>query len=309
MGIRTAGQRPARVKLLDDDVIVRGQDGSPALCTITSLQSVLTVVPHLGQAEIHGAGSPLRVLPGKYAQLGGGQPQSTGLRAGDVTKAIPEEVLQHLAGSEVPLGQGDPVKWEDTVRTLKTGKVEIRLDDTSTLTLGSQSILKLSKHDPQTQQTQVDFSQGYLRANVAEVVQAGASFLVNTMTAAIRARGTSFLVEAQPDRTKVYCTESEVAVRNIDPAVVGDVTVHAGEYTTVIRGRPPSTVLQYSVGALVKAMNATNMNPSPQGWYIGSLSHGQSVATVVAIAAAGGATAAILIPTLTGGTTISPSKP
>src|SRR5215472_6990791 len=34
MEVRTAGQRSARVKLLDDDVIVRGQDGSPALCTI-----------------------------------------------------------------------------------------------------------------------------------------------------------------------------------------------------------------------------------------------------------------------------------
>ena len=307
LAVRTFGERPARVKLPRDDVIVQGQHGSTALCTITSFEAVHTILPLLGYAEIHGAGPPLRVSPGKYAQSGPGQRQSASARAGVVTRAIPEEVVRHPSGSEAPLGEGDPVNWEDLVCTLKTGKVEIRLDDTSVLTLGNQSILKLSQHDPQTQQTQVDFSQGYLRANVAELVQAGAIFLVNTTTAAIRARGTSFLIEAQPNRTKVYCTEGQVVVRNIDPAVVGEVTLHAGDYTTVVRGRPPSILLQYSVGALVEAMNATNVNPPPEGWHIGSLSHGASVGVVVAITS--GATAAILIPTLTGGAPVSPSQP
>src|SRR5262249_10857713 len=240
LAVRTFGARPARVKLPRDDVIVQGQHGSTALCTITSFKAVHTISPLLGYAAIHGAGPPLRVSPGQYAQLGAGPPQSAGPRAGEVTRAIPEEVVRHPSGSEAPLGEGDPVNWEDLVGTLKTGKVEIRLDDTSVLTLGNQSILKLSQHDPQTQQTQVDFSQGYLRANVAELVQAGAIFLVNTTTAAIRARGRSFLIEAQPNRTKVYCTEGQVVVRNIDPAVVGEVTLHAGDYTTVVRGRQPS---------------------------------------------------------------------
>jgi len=305
--VRTAGGRPARVKLPGNELIVRSEDGSPAFCTITSLQAGLTIVPVLGQAEIRGAGPPLRVSLGKYAQLGAGSPQSAGPRAGEVTQVIPQEVVQHLLGSEIPLGPGDPVKWGDTVRTLKTGKVEIRLDDTSVLTLGSLSILRLSKHDPQTQQTQVDFSQGVLRAQIAELVQAGATFLVNTTTAAIRARGASFLVEAQPDRTRIYCTEGEVTVRNIAPQVVGEATVHAGEYTTVLRGQPPSAVLQFSVGALVKAMGATDVNAPPEGWHIGSLSHGASVGTVVAVS--GGVAAAILIPTLSGGGPVSPSKP
>ena len=305
--VRTDGEQAARVKLPGDEVIVQGQDGSPALCTITSLRAVLTIVPHLGQAEIQGAGPPLRVVPGWYAQLGAGKPLPPGARAGAVTKAIPEEVVLHPSGSEAPLGEGDPVNWEDLVGTLKTGKVAIRLDDTSVLALGTQSRLRLRRQDLRTQQTQVDFSQGYLRANVAELVQAGAIFLVNTTTAAIRARGTSFLIEAQPNRTKVYCTEGQVVVRNIDPAVVGEVTLHAGDYTTVVRGRPPSILLQYSVGALVEAMNATNVNPPPEGWHIGSLSHGASVGVVVAITS--GATAAILIPTLTGGAPVSPSQP
>ena len=305
--VRTGGDRSARIRLPGDDVIVQGQGGSPALCTITSAEAAFTILPRLGHAEIRGAGPPQPVSTGYYAQSGAVPPQSTGPRAGEVTNAIPQEVLQHLPGSEIPLRQGDPVKWEDTVRTLKTGKVEIRLDDASTLTLGPLSILRLSKHDPQTQQTQVDFSQGYLRANVAELVEASATYLVNTQTAAIRARGTSLLVKAQPDRTRIYCTEGEVAVRNLDPAVVGEVTLHAGEYTTVVRGQPPSAVQQFSVGALVKAMSATNVNPAPKGWYIGSLSHGASVATVVAIT--GGVTAAILIPTLSGGTEVSPSRP
>ena len=305
--VRTPGERPARVKLPDDEVIVQGQDGSPALCMVSSLEAILTILPLMGHAEIHGAGPSLLVPPGKYAQLGAG-PQSAGSRAGEITKALPQEVVQHVQGSELPLAQGDPVKWVDTVRTLITGKVEIRLDDASTLTLGSLSLLRLSKHDPQTQQTQVDFYGGYLRANIAELVQAGTTFLVNTQTAAISGRGTSFLVEAQPDRTKIYCTGGEVAVRSVTPAVAGEVTLHTGEYTTVLRGKPPSTVLQYSVGALVKAMSATNVNPTPERWHIGSLSHGSSVGTVV-VAVTGGATAAILIPTLTGGGPVSPSQP
>ena len=307
LGVRTVGERSARVRLPGDNIIVQGEDGSPALCTITSFEAVHTILPLFGYAEIHGSGPPLRVSPGKYAQLGPGQPQPAGSPAGEVTKAIPQEFVQHLTGSEVPLAQGDPVNWGDTVRTLENGKVEIRLEDTSTLRLSSLSILRLSKHDPQTQQTQVDFSQGYLRANVAELAQAGATFLVNTTTAAIRARGTSFLTEAEPKRTKVYCTEGQVVVRNIDPAVVGEVTLHAGDYTTVPRGKPPSVVLQYSVGGLVGAMNATEVNAPPESWHIGSLSHGASVGAVVAITS--GATAAILIPTLGGGGPVSPSQP
>jgi ferric-dicitrate binding protein FerR (iron transport regulator) len=307
--VRTDGEHAARVKLPGDEVIVQGQDGSPALCTITSLRAVLTIVPHLGQAEIQGAGPPLRVVPGQYAQLGAGRPQPSGARAGAVTRAIPEEVVRHPSGSEAPLGEGDPVNWEDLVGTLKTGKVEIRLDDTSVLALGSQSRLRLRRQDPQTQQTQVDLPQGYLRADVAEIFQTGAIFLVKTQTAAIRARGTSFLVQAQQNRTRVYCTGGQVAVRNVDPVVAGEVTVHGGEYTTVVREQPPTVVLQFSVRALVKAMSATNVNPPRQGWYIGSLSHGESVATVVAVTAGAGATAAVLIPALTGGTTVSPSQP
>ena len=307
--VRTDGEQAARVKLPGDEVIVQGQDGSPALCTITSLRAVLTIVPHLGQAEIRGAGPPLRVVPGWYAQLGAGKPLPPGARAGAVTKAIPEEVVLHPSGSEAPLGEGDPVNWEDLVGTLKTGKVEIRLDDTSVLALGTQSRLRLRRQDLRTQQTQVDFPEGYLRADVAEIFQTGATFLVKTQTAAIRARGTSFLVQAQQNRTRVYCTGGQVAVRNVDPVVAGEVTVHGGEYTIVVRRQPPTVVLQFSVRALVKAMSATNVNPPRQGWYIGSLSHRESVATVVAVTTAAGATAAVLIPALTGGTNISPSQP
>ena len=307
--VRTDGEQAARVKLPGDEVIVQGQDGFPALCTITSLRAVLTIVPHLGQAEIQGAGPPLRVVPGWYAQLGAGKPLPPGARAGAVTKAIPEEVVLHPSGSEAPLGEGDPVNWEDLVGTLKTGKVAIRLDDTSVLAVGTQSRLRLRRQDLRTQQTQVDFPEGYLRADVAEIFQTGATFLVKTQTAAIRARGTSFLVQAQQNRTRVYCTGGQVAVRNVDPVVAGEVTVHGGEYTIVVRRQPPTVVLQFSVRALVKAMSATNVNPPRQGWYIGSLSHRESVATVVAVTAAAGATAAVLIPALTGGTNISPSQP
>jgi ferric-dicitrate binding protein FerR (iron transport regulator) len=305
--VRTVGRRPARVKLPVDDIIVQGQDSSPALCTIASLKAALTVLPLLGHAEIHGAGPPLRVSPGEYAQLPTGPPQSAGSRAGEVTRAMPEVVVRRTTGSEVSLGPGDAVNWQDLVGTLKTGKVEIQLYDTSVLTLGSLSSLKLRQRDPQTQQIQVDFPEGYLRAMLAELPQAAATFLVNTLTAAVRGRGTSFLVEAQRDRTKVYCTEGAVAVRNVDSAVAGEVTLHDGEFTMVVRGRPPSAVMQFSVGALVKAMDATDVNTPTQGWHIGYLSHGASVGTVVALT--GGATAAILIPTLTGGGPVSPSKP
>jgi ferric-dicitrate binding protein FerR (iron transport regulator) len=305
--VRTVGGRPARVKLMDDDIIVQGQDGSPALCTIASIEAALTVLPLLGHAEIHGAGPPLRVSPGEFAQLAAGPPQSANSRAGEVTRAIPEVVVRRTTGSEVSLGPGDAVNWQDLVGTLKTGKVEIQLDDTSVLTLGRLSSLQLRQRDPQTRQTQVDFPEGYLRARVAELPQAAANLLVDTLTATIRGRGTSFLVEAQRDRTKVYCTEGTVAVRNVDSAVAGEVTLRDGEFTTVVRGRPPSAVLQFSIGALVKTMDATDVNTLAQGWHIGYLSHGASVDTVVALT--GGTTAAILIPTLTGGGPVSPSKP
>jgi hypothetical protein len=98
-----------------------------------------------------------------------------------------------------------------------------------------------------------------------------------------------------------------VVVRNIQPAVTGEVTVHAGEFTTVVRGLAPSAVQQYSVAALVKAMGATNVYAPPAGWHIGSLSDGALVETAVGVSF--GATAVILIATLTGGGAVSPSRP
>src|SRR5713101_1356125 len=55
-------------------------------------------------------------------------PPGSGLQAGKVSSAIPEEVVQPRGKNyDTPLKLGDGVEWQDIVRTLNTGRVRIEL--------------------------------------------------------------------------------------------------------------------------------------------------------------------------------------
>jgi hypothetical protein len=169
-----------------------------------------------------------------------GEPQGAGKLAGKVSAAIPAESVQHPGETkEITLKIQDAVNWEDLVRTLEAGRVRIALLDGSFLNVGARSLMKITRHDPQTQQTLLEMEAGRLRGEVVKLTRPGASFQVKTPTAVIGVVGTIFIIWVTPEFTRVFCIEGRVNVRNADPSVSGTVTLETAQETTVGIGQPP----------------------------------------------------------------------
>jgi len=169
-----------------------------------------------------------------------GEPQGAGQLAGRVSAAIPAESVQRPGETkEITLKIQDAVNWEDLVRTLEAGRVRIALLDGSFLNVGARSVMKITRHDPQTQQTLIEMGAGRLRGEVVKLTKTGASFQVKTPTAVIGVVGTIFIIWVTPEFTRVFCIEGRVSVRNVNPSVSGTVTLDAGAQTTVGVGQPP----------------------------------------------------------------------
>lgn len=241
VAIRNESLESGRVSVLGATVLVRGEAGFPAICRIAVVGNSAGIFADRGHVEVRGKGAAVVLSPGKHLQLGPGGPQAAGQPAGKVANAIPEETVQHPGQTaEAPLKIADPLVWEDTVRTLKTGRVRIALLDGSFLNVGARSVMKITKHDAQTQQTEIELQLGRLRGEVVKISKPGGSMQIKTQTAVIGVVGTILNVQALHNLTRVFCLNGTVTVRNINPAIPGEVTLHAGQATTVPRGAAPS---------------------------------------------------------------------
>lgn len=296
--VRNPGPQATRVSVLGASVLVRGQDDFPAICRIAAAGRSAAVFADRGRVEIHGAGAPLILPPGKYVTLEAGKPPGAGQQAGRVSSAIPEEVVQRQGQTaEVPLKLSDGVNWQDMVKTLRTGRVRIELLDGSFLNVGARSVMKIVRHDAQTQQTQVELSLGRLRGEVVKLTKSGASFQVQTQTAVIGVVGTIFVILARPNLTRVFCIDGALSVRNINPVIAGAVTVRAGQFANVPRGFPPTAALQAPSGQIQNQVSQTNAGgpPGPAGAAAptGGAAGAASTVTNTATAGAGATTAAL----------------
>jgi ferric-dicitrate binding protein FerR (iron transport regulator) len=258
--VRASGQQPTRVSVFGASVFVQAEGGFPAICRIAAVGRTAAIFNDRGHVEIHGAGAPLILPKGKYAQLEAGSPQGGAQLAGTVNTAIPAETVQRRGQTtELPLKIQDPINWEDLVRTLKTGRVRIALLDGSFLNVGVRSQMKITKHVPESQQTEVVMTVGRLRGEVVEFTKPGAKFEVTTQTAVIGVVGAVFLIHAAPNFTRVHCIEGLVSVRNINPAIIGSATLHAGEMSSVGRGVPPTGAFRPPASQFQAQVNQTNV--------------------------------------------------
>jgi hypothetical protein len=306
------------------------QEGNSRFAVALSKQEVTLAGALKGNLMIRTPDSPgSYIVPeGKYAAIpassgavpaqenAGGGATSAG-QAGTVTNTVPEAGLQRQGqGAEIPLNLNDGVSMDDVIRTTNTGRVRIALQDGSFLNVGSGSVMRITKQNVTTQQTQVELTLGVMRAEVAKRTQPGGSFQVLTQTAIISVLGSVLFVNAYPNLTEVYCAEGLCSLKNINPAIEGQVTLHAEEFTTIRRGHPPEMVYRALPTQLQSQINLTSVEPSTATaaagahggaggsvWHVGPLSE-----VDVALLAAGGAAAAIAIPLATRGTA-SPSAP
>jgi hypothetical protein len=257
--VRNESRQPSRVDVLGASVVVQAEGGFPAMCRIAYAGRTAGVFAERGRVEIRGKGAPFILAPGKSARLEAGRPQAAGQLAGKVSNAIPDETLQHPGQTaEVLLKLNDAVSWEDVVRTLRTGRVRIALLDGSFLNVGARSVMKITKHDAQSQQTEIELQLGRLRGEVVKITKSGGGFQVRTQTAVIGVVGTIFVIEAFRNLTRVFCLDGMLAVQNINPAIVGQVTLHAGEFTSVPGAAPPTKVTRAKTASMQLGLAQTN---------------------------------------------------
>ena len=164
---------PVQIAVPGGFVLVKGDPQTGAECEMASLDNGATVSVKRGLAEIHGQGAPVILHAGQSARVEaspeGGQPV-----AGKINKVIPQgEIQREGVPQELPLQLNQVVNWNDLVRTLQTGRAQITLLDGSTLNVGARSEIRVLKHDPQTQQTQIELAMGKLQANVQKITAPG----------------------------------------------------------------------------------------------------------------------------------------
>ena len=151
-------------------------------------------------------------------------------------------VTRHATGEAGPLAVGAELFEGDRIRTDMGSRLRLALRDGSVLTCGEATGLTLDRALYASEQDTRDYllrvSFGIVRA-VVELLTAPSSFEMQTNTAVISARGTEWIAEAQRAATSVVALAGEVAVRNSDPSVPGEVTLGPGEGVTVEAGEPP----------------------------------------------------------------------
>jgi hypothetical protein len=165
--------------------------------------------------------------------------------------AIPRDYI--VRGTQETEGnRGDPVLWNDLLRTEPRGRLRVVLDDGSILNLGSESRLQVVQHDAKSQQTNLEMRYGRLRAQVVALSRPSARFEIRTNTAICGVLGTDFYVEATEKTTRVIVFKGVVKVT---PLVAGAVAGLAGAGSTVSAGQA-STAVAGSVSAPATATAA-----------------------------------------------------
>jgi len=106
----------------------------------------------------------------------------------------------------------DVVRANDNLSTNTSGRMRIELQDGSILNVGSESDLKIVKHNPATGETSVDLADGRLRSRVVKVRKSGSKFEVTTPNATIAAIGTDFFLDVSHSRTHVIVYSGVVVV-------------------------------------------------------------------------------------------------
>ena len=163
--------------------------------------------------------------------------------AGQISAILPSAKLFPKKGKDRLAAKGDTLSWDDRVRTYPTGRVRINLDDGSILSLGSDSELRIVKHEASTQTTALQLRYGKIRCRVARLTRAGGAFELRTPTAVAGVIGTDFGADSgERGITRIICLEGSVRVRNADPHYPGEVVCRPGQIVLVrVDGAPQVT--------------------------------------------------------------------
>ncbi|MBI3669804.1 MAG: FecR domain-containing protein [Acidobacteria bacterium] len=178
-----------------------------------------------------------------------------GQRAGQVSRVIPAVNLQRGAQRLAAAAQA-PVFWEDVVNSQRNARARIALDDGSVLNVGAESSLRVTKHDPGAQQTELELTYGRVRSKAVRLARPGGKFEVRTPAGVAGVVGTDFYLAFLSGLLQLLVFEGRVRFCNLQGQCV---EVAAGQ-TSTIRGTqaPDAPILATSL-QLTEAAQSTDI--------------------------------------------------
>jgi len=161
-------------------------------------------------------------------------PQAARQRAGEVSRVIPAVSIART-GKTIPASAKTAVDWQDLVNTQVNARARIALDDGSVLNVGSESSMKIVKHDAGVQQTELELTYGKLRSQAQKIAKPGGKFEVRTPAGVAGVVGTDFFVafDNTTGAMNVITFDGLVKVCNLAGVCV---LVKAGQMTSVRSG-------------------------------------------------------------------------
>jgi hypothetical protein len=148
-------------------------------------------------------------------------------------------------------------EWRDRLTTDDAGRMRAALLDGSVLSLGSATELVVTRHDPTSQQTELELLYGKLRSMVAPLRGSGRSFQVKTPTAVIGVTGTDFFLEISSGHLRVVCFAGMVTVTST-AASARSYTLPAGQMLDLDPGGA-GTVKRATLDATRAALERTSI--------------------------------------------------
>jgi ferric-dicitrate binding protein FerR (iron transport regulator) len=187
------------------------------------------------------------------------EPQAGGQRAGDIARLIP--AVSIARGSKtLNASVKSVVEWQDVLNTKADGRARVALDDGSVLNVGSDSSIKVVKHDTGAQQTDLELAYGKLRTQAQKIAKPDGKFEVHTAAGVAGVVGTDFYVGYENNLMNVIAYEGVVRVCNLAGVCV---VLKAGQMTTLRNGdsSAPAPPTQAPLDLLVTAGKDTEVGP------------------------------------------------
>ena len=189
-------------------------------------------------------------------------PQAAGQRAGEVSRVIPAVSIAR-SGKTITASAKTAVDWQDLVNTQVNARARIALDDGSVLNVGSDSSMKVVKHDSGAQQTELELTYGKLRTQAQKIAKPDGKFEVRTPAGVAGVVGTDFFVayDTTTGTMNVITFEGLVKVCNLAGVCV---LVKAGQMTSVRSGdnSAPLPPQQATLDLLVASSKGTDPGAS-----------------------------------------------